>query len=254
MQDKYVGDVGDFGKYGLLNEIVKQSNGSVRLSINWYYNTVVETGNTDGRYIEYLNDEKKSNEKFKKCFPQLYEKMRMLVSQNKRSIVDVEANQVLPDSTIFYSEMIPVSGATPTDRINDREEWFKKSVSKLEQADIIFVDPDTGICLDPSMKKRRKAVKYVLPKEIETYFNMGKSLVIYNHRDMAPKQKYDKKILSNRKYVKATNDVQALKYKRVSVRHYIFVIQEHHRELISRTIDHLTRPPCYFLFEQYTAE
>lgn len=251
MQDKYVGDVGDYGKYGLLNEIAKQANGNVRLGINWYYTNIAETGNTDGKFTEYLNEGKKGNTKFKKCFPQLYEKLRIIVSQNKRSIAEVETNKVLHESTIFYSDVIPCSGVTPKERVVDREKWFKKSISMLEQADIIFVDPDNGIHLDPTMKKRPKAVKYVFPEEIETYFNLGKSLVIYNHKDMSPKQKYDKKIISNRKYVKATNDIQTLKFKRFSVRHYIFVIQEHHRELMRRTIDHLTSPPCDFLFEQY---
>jgi hypothetical protein len=48
MQDKYVGDVGDFGKYGLLNQIYAQSKehvqlkGNINIGINWYKNTKEE--------------------------------------------------------------------------------------------------------------------------------------------------------------------------------------------------------------------
>jgi hypothetical protein len=42
MKDKYTGDVGDFGKYGMINELCNQSkirNSNIRLGINWYYTT-----------------------------------------------------------------------------------------------------------------------------------------------------------------------------------------------------------------------
>jgi hypothetical protein len=51
MQDAYVGDVGDFGKYGLLNEIHRKSDGKIRLGINWYYVIEEEKKTGNVRYI-----------------------------------------------------------------------------------------------------------------------------------------------------------------------------------------------------------
>lgn len=51
MQDKYVGDIGDYGKFGLLRAI---STSGLSLAINWY-KTGPESekgnGQNDGKYI-----------------------------------------------------------------------------------------------------------------------------------------------------------------------------------------------------------
>ena len=51
MKDQYVGDIGDFGKYGLLRYL----NGrSLRIGVNWYLTP--RDGRTDGNHTEYLED------------------------------------------------------------------------------------------------------------------------------------------------------------------------------------------------------
>jgi len=246
MQDKYVGDIGDFGKYGLLQELCRQANGSIKLGVNWYYTTRQENGNSDGNHIDYLE-----KSRFRLCFPDLYDKLRAIVRQNRRSIAKIETKGILPKGTVFYSTAIPHSEVTAAERVSSRQTWFEKSLCQLDEADIIFLDPDNGINLDSSRKGDSSAVKYVFPDEIEEYYNLGKSLIIYNHRDRRPRQEYDRKILINRKYVKSPHDVKALRFRRVSVRDYIFLIQERHRDLMDRTIARLTSPPCDFLFVRY---
>ena len=251
MRDKYVGDVGDFGKYGLLRELVKQAGGKISLGINWFYATHEENANRDGKYIDYLNNTNKDKTRYRSCFPDLYDNLSKIVSQNRRSIAEIEASKVLPEETIFYSTPIPHSGATIAERIALRQAWFKESLSQLEQVDVVFLDPDNGIQLDPSIKGKGKAVKFAFTDEIETYYRSGKSLIIYNHRDRQPREKYERKILINLNYVRPSGEVKVLRFKRIAVRDYIFLIQEPHVELMNRTIAQLTSPPWDFLFEQY---
>jgi len=208
MQDKYAGDIGDFGKYGLLHELFKQAGGNICLGINWYYATREEILNSDGNHIAYLNTKNRGNVRFRSCFPNLYDNLRTIVRQNRRSIAEIGARGILPRETIFYSVAIPHSGDTAAERISLRQDWFEKSQSHLSQADIIFLDPDNGINLDPSKKADPNAVKYVFPDEIETYYGLGKSLIIYNHRDRRPREEYERKILINRKHVKSPSDVK----------------------------------------------
>jgi hypothetical protein len=52
MQDRYSGDVGDFGKFGLLRHILNGSQ--LKLGINWYL-FPNEDHNEDGRFINYLS-------------------------------------------------------------------------------------------------------------------------------------------------------------------------------------------------------
>ncbi len=249
MQDRYAGDVGDYGKYGLLNEIYKESKGSVRLGINWFYVTREEKQRGDGRHIGYLKDENKSK-KYAACFPELYDKLKHIVA-GRRNIKEIEGGRILPKETAFYSEPIPYSSTSPFKREVDRENWFRESLSRLNNVDIIFLDPDNGIQTDKVRKTMIKAIKYVFRDEIKRYYELGKSLIIYNHRDRKPKSEYDSKITDLSNHVNSVNDIRALRFKRVSVRDFIFLMHKEHQGLLGRTINHLTREPFNFLFDVY---
>lgn len=249
MQDRYVGDVGDFGKYGLLNEIYKKSNGSVRLGINWFYNTKEEKKRGEGKGIDggyrYLRDEK-----YKVCFLDLHNKLNKLgiVDRTKRSIKGIEKGQILPKETIFYSEPLPWENRF--EREGNRKNWFKESLSQLKGADIIFLDPDNGVQTDKVRKTQIKAIKYVFRDEIKEYYELGKSFIIYNHRDRNSKSEYNRKIRDSLGQIKFL----VLRFKRFQVRHFIFLIQKDHRDLIEQTIDYLRKEPYDFLFEIYTLD
>lgn len=253
MQDRYVGDVGDFGKYGLLNKICKKSNGSVRLGINWFYVTREEKQSGDGRYIGYLNDENKDFKKYAACFRDLYNKLKGIVD-GRRSIKEIENGLILPKETIFYSKPLPYSSVNPSEREEERKNWFKESLSQLKSADIIFLDPDNGIQTDKVRKTQIKAIKYVFKDEIKEYYELGKSLIIYNHRDRKPKSEYDRKITDSLGQINSPNVIKVLRFKRISVRDFIFLIQKEHRDLIDQTIDYLRNEPCDFLFEIYNLD
>ena len=95
------------------------------------------------------------------------------------------------------------------------------------------------------------AVRYVFTDEVEAYYRSGKFVIIYNHRDRRPRGEYEKKILAHWEYVEPPGDIKILRFKRVSVRDYIFLIQERHRGLVNRSAARLTSPPHDFLFKQY---
>jgi hypothetical protein len=251
MRDNYAGDVGDFGKYVLLRELMNQSDKTTRLGINWYYTDHEEAPNRDGRHVAYLDISVRDNLRYGSCCPELYDKLAMIIRQNKRRVAEVESSGILPRGTIYYSTPIPNSGMNPAERIQLRQSWFQQSLKTLENADIIFLDPDNGISLDISVKGKPFGMKYVFMDEIEAYNRSGKSLIVYNHRDRRPRDEYEMKILSIRQYVNSHTDIKVLRFKRVAVRDFIFLIQEHHRELMDLTIERLTNPPLDFLFKPF---
>jgi O-acetyl-ADP-ribose deacetylase (regulator of RNase III) len=252
MQDKYVADIGDFGKYCLLRELLNQAGGSVRLGINWYYAPHEEITNGDGNHISYLSGVGRDDTKLRACHPELYEKLKAIVHENRRSIAEIEGNNILPPGTMFYSKPIPHRGVTAAEKTTLRRGWLQDSLTQLRDADVIFLDPDNGIQVDPEKKRDFNASKYVFTDEIQAYFNSGKSLIIYNHRDRRPREEYERKILTNWQYVSTHEDVRVLRFKRVSVTDYIFLIQDQHRDFLNRTIARLTSPPYDFLFEKYS--
>jgi hypothetical protein len=234
MQDKYTGDIGDFGKYILLNELSKLSGGSIKLGVNWFYVNKPEKNSGDGRHIEYLNSQYPKNKFFRDCNPQLYDKLQNIVKNNKRSISEIEKGHILPINTNFYSVPLPYSSGTRIHRCKDREEWFINSFSIFKTTDIIFLDPDNGLQTLNLQKSQAKAVKYTFIDEILKYYDAGKSVVIYQHRDRSPKEKYNAmfKLLS----AAVGCDIQVLRFKRVSVRDYIFIPQPKHTNLFSKLI------------------
>ena len=50
MQDRYAGDVGDFGKFALLRALC----GGRSLGVCWYRTDAAEEKNNDGRHLDYL--------------------------------------------------------------------------------------------------------------------------------------------------------------------------------------------------------
>jgi len=81
MQNRYVGDVGDFGKYGLLRGIF-QKPPEYKLGIVWYlvpdgYGDSKSATN-DGKHIAYLEDCNKP--RFRGCDEDLYDYLKSIVS------------------------------------------------------------------------------------------------------------------------------------------------------------------------------
>lgn len=49
MKNQYVGDIGDYGKYGLLREFIKDG---ISVGVNWYL--TIKDMSHDGKFTDYL--------------------------------------------------------------------------------------------------------------------------------------------------------------------------------------------------------
>ena len=83
MQNKYVGDIGDFGKYGLLraltgHQTTSASEPHLTLGVVWYL-FPNETTTADGKFIGYLRRTAANDTKFRDCDRPLYDTLRCLV-------------------------------------------------------------------------------------------------------------------------------------------------------------------------------
>jgi len=94
MQNKYAGDVGDFGKFGLLRNIARSG---LIIGVNWYL-VADELHNNDGKFIESL---KKPD--FKECDDELLNKLNYVASSNQRSVYILESLNLIPNA-IYYNE------------------------------------------------------------------------------------------------------------------------------------------------------
>ncbi len=186
MQNRYVGDVGDFGKYGLLRALCLPDDDKKRplsLGVVWYL-TSDETHNNDGRHIGYLEPTPKNLLEFRACEPDLYDGLGEIVRAGDRNVSAIRRQRILPEGTVFYERILDLKHSTarprPASRIQDRQEWVKGAVHATQDCDLVFVDPDNGIG-STAQAHSRLGAKYVLPRELWPYCNNEQTLIVYHH-------------------------------------------------------------------------
>ena len=97
MQNRYVGDIGDFGKYGLLRALCHGR----QLGVAWYL-CPDETHNEDGGSVDYLC----KPDEWRSVDPELFDGMREIVDSGHRCVGSVEESGLLPSTAIFASETL----------------------------------------------------------------------------------------------------------------------------------------------------
>lgn len=216
MQDRYAGDVGDFGKIGMLRRIAESG---LRIGVNWYFTYKPEEHiNADGKHIRYFNDVV-----FKGCDDELLKSL-YTITNGTRSIAALENADLIPNA-IYYGEILKPG----SDKNFIRSMWYRKSLEKLLECDIIFCDPDNGLIVKSVSQKSLKSDKYIIPDELFSYYQAGKSLVFYNHRSREQEQIYLQRFRTLRQRNElAGAEWRGLKFVRGTIRDYIFILQVQH--------------------------
>ena len=238
MQNRYTGDVGDFGKLGLLRQL---SRAGMSIGVNWYL-TTDETHNGDGRHIRYLK-----NDAFRACDEQLWSALGKIVDTGKRQVSALERPDILQAS--FYSQVLDFAGANKAERQILRREWHNAAMDKLRACDIVFADPDNGLIV-PSAEGTPKSNKFVLPFELSEYYRAGASVIYYQHKARRPDEFY---VEQNEQLLKSGGFFGAkglsLKFRTTSQRYYFFLIQPRHAEAIMYCVEQMISTPWKNHFE-----
>ena len=232
MQNRYAGDIGDFGKLGLLRRL-RQTGLSI--GVNWYL-TPDETHNGDGRHVGYLK-----NDMFRACDEQLWSALGQIVKSGNRQVCELESAGILQGT--FYSRMLDFTGASKAERQMLRWEWHNRAMQQLQDCDIVFVDPDNGLIV-PSAEEKPKSNKFVLPFELSEYYRAGSSVIYYQHKARRPDEFYieqNKRLLKSGAFPGA-KDLE-LKFKTTSQRYYFFLMQPQHTDSITQCVNQMMEMP-----------
>ncbi len=219
MQDKYAGDIGDFGKFALLSELAKQG---LSIGINWYKTESSTTEkNNDGRYI-------KIPQSLQECDPTFAKKLLAISESENRSIRAIEEAQLVPEA-VYFGESVSAS---------DRLGWHNRALAffKDRKTNLVFLDPDNGL-LVPSVKKhQQRSKKYCFYEEVAQYIEQGFSVLVYNHRSRKAEIQYFQEIearfhtcLKNTEY-----ELFEITFPRFSVRDYFAIAKPDHSEKIRK--------------------
>jgi hypothetical protein len=179
MQDRYVADVGDFGKYAILRRLCGLPGESlIRIGVLWYL-FPDEVHNNDGRHTSYLR-----SSQFLGLDAQLLCALKRIVDLGKRSISSVISAGILSPETVFCNALVvpPDVDLVPRmERLHYRSAWLDKCFTLTENCDLIFFDPDNGLETPSVPKIHLKAGKYVYWDELDLFWQRGQSLLVYHH-------------------------------------------------------------------------
>ena len=132
MQNRYAGDVGDFGKLGMLRTIERAG---IKVGINWYL-VEDENHNEDGKHIGYLRDKK-----FEGIDDELHHALNLLVRSNNRTVKQFEDIKLLNTETYYHEVLKPSKENIREDRLR----WHKNGLKNMEKCELVFLDPDNGL-------------------------------------------------------------------------------------------------------------
>lgn len=165
VENPYFGDINDFRKYALLRHLNRSSFG--RIGVAWMLTP--DDGGTNWNLRAYLDDEKR----FAAFDPELFHSLRELLRKKSLSVHHFERERLLPSAS-YYSAIVP-------DAIEQRREWRRGLQDHVEDAELVFVDPDNGIEVPSVPMGRRRSSKFVAWEELEELWTSGCSLLIYQH-------------------------------------------------------------------------
>ena len=260
MQDRYAGDIGDFGKYGLLRALCGEDEhgAALDLGVLWYaFEGDRERAPNDGRRIDYLDP---PDERLRECDPYLFGLMREVVRGGARSIASVEKSGALPGCTTFHSESLTF--ATPerrSERDARRRNWIARGLDLVKDADLVFADPDNGLETRSTDPLLANGPKYAYYDDLIPCWDRGQSLIIYQHATRGGGGmglQIAQRIEELREHFDDLPDPVVLRWRRISARAYfILPAPDHADRLIARVRDFLNsewgQREHFTLFEPY---
>ena len=175
MKNQYFGDIGDYGKYGLLKFLAQRD---VKIAVNWYLTKDEENKPGDGKYTKYL--EKK--DEYSKYDQDLFDilKEMLLPKPGIRDVKQFELKNAIPGAIYYHGELNLRDLKTVAERKAHRDEWHENALDVCKDAELVFLDPDNGLMEKPKFSKT--AEKYVFPCEVAAYYKRGQNVVYYCHK------------------------------------------------------------------------
>ena len=255
MQNRYVGDAGDFGKHGLLRRLGGTTDPEtdapdLRLGLVWYlfpdelHGADGKKINRDGKQTTYLDPDHKDAETHRQCDPDLWDKLRQYVDEGRRCVHCVQADPVLPADTLYHDDLLYYwPGMNRTFRQTMRELWFAGALRATADADLVCVDPDNGLTSDAKMY-HQNGPKHTYLSDLREFWNREQSLVIYQHLGMSePAEAQIAKTAAKLQSGLDGAEPIPLRYRHGSSRIFFVIPQQAHRERIEARIRRMLDSP-----------
>ena len=226
MKEQYIGDIGDYGKYGLLR-FLKDSG--VSIGVNWYLTPY--DGSSDGNRKEYLDVDT-----MRTYDDDVYIALRPIADREDKTIHMIESLDILRGIR-FFNKLMDFDTVPWRDRQSARQEWHRRAKKYLAGTEFIFADPDNGLLPERKKLSSKGAQKYIFAEEIIDYYTSGSQVMYYHHRSRRPIDEYLADLRRIEKLIPGSRLI-VLTFHRWSCRSYVFVIHDdqyiRYKEIIDR--------------------
>ena len=224
MKNQYVGDIGDYTKFGILRKL---RDADFSIGINWYLTE--DDGSKDGKHREYLKSECKTSD------DKLFDILKKINDSGLLSVEELARNTIV-EGAVYYNKKLKFNGISWQKRKEIRSQWHKDALPILCNQEIVFLDPDNGLQVK-SFKPftSQKGNKYTTYQEAVDYYKQGATVIIYNHADHR-KEDERKERFKQFKKIKETSSAKILCYK-AGARYYLFLAQPEHRGEVQKAME-----------------
>jgi hypothetical protein len=253
MQEKYLGDTPDFGKYALLRALCNKQTG-LRLGVNWYLtigSEVDKPDNRDGNKRHHAANP----QNYRPIDEELWDRLNQFQHEDKRSLEKFEGSGTLPKDTLYHSEPLSLTSFKgKINKLQERERWIETGLKTLDSADLVFVDPDNGF-EGKVQRHHKRGPKFTYYDEIKGYIERGQSVVAIQFMGrqvggvpalaLAVKQKLKIKLGIN-------GDIHILKNRAGKSILYFIIPAQGHSALVSNSLDKFLEGSTSSVFEWVT--
>jgi hypothetical protein len=178
MQDRFVGDLVDFAKLGLLSRLAGRGRDrAFRLGVVWYLTP--DAGRPATRHTRYLDGA--APNPYAESDPRLFARLRQLLGERRRRVCHLMAAGLLPADTAFYDAPLSYEGTRPRraeDRLVSRLAWLGGALECTAHCGLVFLDPDTGLAPPGVLRHERAALRYTYPDELRPFLGRGQAVVL----------------------------------------------------------------------------
>jgi len=226
VQDRYVADVGDFGKFQLFRYLFNHKQSPLdgkELSQIWFMHQGEGEENNDGRHIDYFERMMGTDE-------YLEHSLLDVIMRDKREVTELENLKLLPNAKFFYTE-VPKA-------LEDRYLWLNTALTFSMDSPIVAVAPDNGMALKCKRSEKRFDFltlkenyaqkvyphKYIFADEVSYFYRLPHLEVCIVYQHLSRCFSHDEQITSllsdlTKKY----DHIVAIKHKPYSPRAFFFL-------------------------------
>lgn len=210
MQDNYVGDIGDYGKYGLLREVCAET---MSLAVNWYRVIPKKSGKQDdGKYTSYLS----APHLYREYDPALFDSLYKIVKGKQDRRIELIEDEMLFQAAYFSDEIG-----------ENRLAWHKRALEQTKGMTVVFLDPDNGLETNKMYHTNSSTEKHVKWTELRDYYDRGQNVILYQHRpQMTTKEKCIESVMHFQRDYLLADCVKLLEFPKYTNRFYFMFLHE----------------------------